>query len=236
MNKKFLSLPVPKNAYVISEGWIYSKDESSIHGHTDHFAIDYACPRMTPIFASASGWAIATYSNEKAISNKSGKPLMYKEKELGYGRGFFVQIYHPATKMFTRYYHMEKVADKIPFLQPKKQNDSYIGVGDNLQGKDYEKNDKTVYVKQGEIIGFVGNSGCEWGYEAYPKRPDPLQFPSWDETHVHFKVFTREENGKDTPFDPYDIRKDFDSYPWPSHIKPMGENHIWQMVKNGLPK
>lgn len=235
MNKKFLSLPVSENSYVISEGWQYSKEERSIHGISNHLGIDYACHRGTKVLAGSSGWAIASYKNRPFINEKTGEEVIYKGKKITCSRGYFVQIYHPETDFFTEYYHLEKNAHTIPFAKPVKHGNTFLPVGNDLQAHEYETYKMAVWVEQGDVIGYVGDSGLTWGYEDYPKRPDPDKFPSWDETHVHFKVSTRDSKGKEKEFDPYDIYKSFSFYPWPSHNKVMGKNHLWQKIKKGLP-
>lgn len=234
--KPFLHLPVPHDLYRISEGWVYSDEEFAIHGHREHLAVDYACPRLTPIFAAADGWAMGSYDNVPPVDATTGQTRTYMGKPIGFGRGFFVQIYHSDHDAFTRYYHLERIAESVPFYEPRSANSSYTAANDRLAGGAYVNSGIAIRVSQGAVVGYVGDSGLEWGYSGYPTRPDPARFPSWDETHLHLKVFARNEAGTDTPIDPYDIRGPLQDYPWPTHVRPMGPAHLWQVVREGLPR
>lgn len=233
--KKNLSLPVPKDIYTITEGWIYSNQESSIHGTKEHLGIDYSCPRGTKIFAAASGWAVASYRCRKLIDKTTGKPKTYKGKEITNSRGNFIQIFHPETQLITSYFHLVKIANSIPLTPPFRKGEELDTEVLSISPNEYDKYKHAVWIKQGAIIGFVGDSGLTWGYNDYPKRPDSKKFPSWDETHLHFRVHTQSETGEENVLDPYAIWKNFKSYPWPSHIKSIGKNHLWQKIEEGLP-
>lgn len=235
--KKSLSLPIPKDAYKITEGWIYSKEEQSIHGGSKHLGIDYACQRGTPVFAATDGWAISSYKRRVLTDKKTGQEILYKGKKITNSRGYFVQIFHHNTNLFTEYYHLEKIADNLPFGEPiQTGEDVLLPVGRDLPPEEYKTYKKALLVKRGDIIGFVGDSGLTWGYDDYPNRPDPKEFPSWDETHLHFRVYSKGKDETEEELDPYDVYKSFEYYPWTSHVKTMGKNHLWLNVKEGLPR
>jgi len=110
----YLTLPL-KNGFSISEGYIYSKNETSVHGRYFHYGIDYACPYGTPIYAAASGYAVAGYNRFTEL-NEDGTLKLYKGLPMGNGFGYFIQIYHPYNickvkgGRITQYGHLSKFA------------------------------------------------------------------------------------------------------------------------------
>ena len=238
MAKRYLSLPIRSGNYKISEGWVYSKKENEIHGKINHFAIDFTLPRGDKVFAAASGWAIASYYRFLIVDSETKKLLIFKDRPLGFGLGFFVQIYHTEVDRYTQYGHLENVSPRIPFARPRRMRDGrLIPIGHKVSPDRYPAYRKTIWVEKGEVIGFIGDSGLTWGYDDYPQRPDPLKFPSWDETHLHFEEFARDKTGRKIgQRDPYDVRKTYQFYSWPGHMRTLGPNLLWEKVEQGLPK
>jgi hypothetical protein len=83
------------------------------------------------------------------------------------------------------------------------------------------------------VVGFVGDSGCYWGYQEKPGyRPDPQKFPSLDGPNLHFMVFDRDAEGKmDRWFDPFGIYGKAVEYQNPK----LQENCYWLTSKEGRP-
>lgn len=227
MSKRYLSLPV-RGKYKITEGWLYSEQEKKIHGLEFHGGVDFAQPRNSPVYAAASGWAIASYSSNPFHDQKTGKSRRYRGKIVGMGLGNFVQIYHPDAKRFTQYGHLGKVTENIPFTKPRKLKDGrLIPVGHKVKPRDLKSYLKAVWVKRGEVIGYVGDSGLTLGYKDYPERPNPKKYPSWDETHLHFEEFVRNSRGLKQRHDPFDVYSSYEKYSWPGHKKFVGKNQLW---------
>lgn len=210
--KPFLVLPFKKQLYKVTEGWRYSEHEKAIHGFTGHAGIDFELPRGTEIFAAADGWTISSYFN--FIILKDGKPLLYQEKEIGLGLGNFVQIYHHESGLYTAYGHLETIDKVIPFHKPRKVGTHFWPIGHKINPNKLVDYSKAVFIKRGQSIGRVGDSGLTLGYYDYPTRPDPEQYPSWDEVHLHFEVFSRIGGKKIKKYlDPYGIKGGVEDYP-----------------------
>ncbi len=116
-NYKYLIHPL-KESPKITEGYLYTKEERDIHGFYFHKGIDYAASYRTPVYAAASGYAVAGY-HRFAILNDDNTPRLYKDKPFSTGLGYFVQIYHPykVCKIkggrITQYGHLSKFGDGI---------------------------------------------------------------------------------------------------------------------------
>lgn len=236
--KPFLNLPFYKQLYTITEGWHYSEEEKSIHGFSGHSAVDFRLPRSTPVLAAADGLAVASYFAYPL--KKMDQPVLYQEKQIWFGLGYFVQIYHPQNNLYTAYGHLEKVAPAVLFHKPIKKGEKYWPVGHKIKPENLTHYRFAKFVTAGEVIGFVGDSGLNWGYEDFPKRPDPQKFPSWDEVHLHFEVFERYGSRKKKRyFDPYGIKSVAEDYPnsYKSDL-PLGQKSplLWNMDINNLPK
>lgn len=227
MTGKYLSLPIRGN-YKITEGWFYSEQEKKIHGLSFHGGVDFAQSRGSKVLAAADGWAIASYSSNPFYDERTGELRRHRGKIVGMSLGNFVQIYHPNVKRFTQYGHLQQISEKIPFAKPRLLDDGrLIPIGHKLKPGDYRKYSKAVWVKRGEVIGHVGDSGLTWGYKDYPERPDPKMHPSWDETHLHFEEFIRNAHGAKRRRDPFDVYGSFIDYPWPGHKGRVGDDQIW---------
>ena len=130
-NISYLSLPL-KNDFQITEGYIYTEYERDVHGNYFHRGIDYVCPYGTPVYASASGYAVAGYHRYPLL--KSDKTLrLYKGLPISNGLGYFIQIYHPYSickvkgGRITQYGHLSKFSKglKTKNFKPTKINFEY---------------------------------------------------------------------------------------------------------------
>jgi murein DD-endopeptidase MepM/ murein hydrolase activator NlpD len=223
----YLKLPLMRcQGFKINEGWFYSEKEKQIHGRVIHGGVDFQAKRGEPVYATAGGWAISSYYN-RPIKNKDGSIRRYKEKPITMGMGYFVQIYHPENGRYTQYGHLEKIAEKIPFGTPRKRKEIYYPYGYKVKPESMKNSHYFVWINQGELIGYVGDSGLTWGYKDYPKRPSPKRYPSWDEIHLHFEEFTRDKNGrKIQQRDPFNLYNTFKYYP--KITKQISKNTLWE--------
>lgn len=222
--KPFLSLPFKEGTKLeITEGWFYSDEEKAIHGYEKHYGVDFATDRGTPVLATADGFALSSFHS--AWANKT-----YKDEKVGFGLGRFVQIWHPEAKVYTMYGHLERIENGIPYYEPVKQGDMWNPTVVNQSVEAMLK--KVKPVKRGDVIGYVGDTGLAWGYEETPTmRPDPKQFPSWDETHLHFEVYDRDEQGrKKNRYDPFDLYGQAQAY------QAMPARGLWLFGKNSQPQ
>jgi hypothetical protein len=116
-NYKYLIHPL-KESPKITEGYLYTKEERNIHGFYFHKGIDYVASYKTPVYACASGYAVAGY-HRFTVLNEDNTPRLYKNKPFSTGLGYFVQIYHPYKickvkgGRITQYGHLSKFADGI---------------------------------------------------------------------------------------------------------------------------
>lgn len=102
----------------IAEGYIYTQMERSIHSFFFHRGIDFEAPYGTPVYAAASGYAVAGY-HRFAIRNSTGTVRTYKNKPIANGFGYFVQIYHPKSVSdidggrITQYGHLSSISTPL---------------------------------------------------------------------------------------------------------------------------
>lgn len=214
----FLTLPFEKKNYQITEGWNYSEKEKEITGFTGHGGIDFELAFGSTILAAADGWAISSYMNFP-IKDEKGQVKLYQGKPLGFGYGYFVQIFHPKEvtgteiPLYTTYGHLLTITG-VPFHKPRKTGDSWWPVGNKVSPDLYPLYHHARYIKSGQVIGYSGFSGLTWGYDDYPNIPDPKFYPSWDKPHLHFEVATRVGYKKKKRFfDPYGIKSQAQDYP-----------------------
>lgn len=222
-----LSIPLKGPNATIGEGWKYSEEEKSIHGFANHNAIDFEAPRNTPVYAAADGYAISSFHSAPLVRIHQWKG------PLGFGLGNFVQMWHPELGVYTSYSHLERVNTKVvPYIEPK------CGETSCDPQVVYQSPDDIVkvakFVKRGELIGWVGDTGLGWGYVDKPGvRPDPKQFPSWDHTHLHFEVYDRDPVRflKQNRYDPYGWYGELAQY----QTGKMSPNALWKVDTKGRP-
>jgi hypothetical protein len=92
-NYRYLRHPLKESA-PITEGFLYTKDKRDILNQYFHKGIDYTSTHKTPVYASASGYAVAGY-HRYTVLNEDNTPRLYDGKPFSSGLGYFVQIYHP---------------------------------------------------------------------------------------------------------------------------------------------
>lgn len=227
----FLRLPFEKGTKTqITEGWEYSDEETAIHGYKRHFAVDFAADRGTPVYAAADGIA---YSSFMRLFPPSESHKTFKERRVGAGLGHFVEILHGGDDLRTQYGHLQKVAEAIPYFPPEVRDQDVL-YPQIVHAPVDELMKKGRAVRRGDLIGWVGDSGLSWGYEETPDfRPDPKEFPSWDETHVHFEVYDRDDRGiKRHRFDPFGL---YDHAPAYQSFKPTAKG-LWLLDYEGKPR
>jgi murein DD-endopeptidase MepM/ murein hydrolase activator NlpD len=203
----FLALPLAKNVspLKVSQGWLYSEDEKSIHPDIPtHYAVDFPVAWGTEVYAPADGMAVASYHTYDMTDSKG--------RIIGYGLGLFIQIWHEGPQLYSLYAHLSGVNDKlVPYMAPTLE-------GGNWQPRkalyvpieEFKKNAKPV--KRGDLIGHAGYTGLRLGYDETPANPvsvDPKKDKTWDPhgSHLHWEVYTRTPDGgaKDKRYDPFGL-------------------------------
>lgn len=262
--KPYLTLPFrqkdlpqikEKAFYNITEGFRYSRAEQHLHGGILHAGIDFAIPYGTPIVAPCDGIAISSY-HSVLIKTIDGTTKNFKNKFLGFGLGYFVQIYVANMDRIVQLGHMSDIHQNIPFSPPiqiDKQGLEWNPTNHQLSIEELSKNSQAVPIKRGDLLGWVGYSGMRWGYNDYisnsprPVLIDKNQNISYDEPHIHLEEARRiplnttieiEKNkaGQKTSWrDPYDIYLSYRNYPTPIRPRPMGPEPIFIVNNNNLP-
>lgn len=244
--KPFLTLPFLKGTqFRVTEGYVYSAEETAVHGITNHAANDFAALKNgqwapgTPVVAAHDGWAIAFFHTnplDRNVKVPDGRTC----KVVGMGLGNGVQVWEPNQDVSTGYGHLQAVAAGIPVLDASKRVEHNLTFWDPLPlyvqpSLLLESAPKPVWVKRGQIIGYLGNSGLSCDYDEFPgvKRDEQAQ-RSWDEPHVHFDVFRRDANGskgRGIRWDPFDKYAQAPAY---ADLK-QGPRGLWLLNKKGLP-
>lgn len=249
-----LQFPVLEQSYDVTEGWIYSDWEQSIHGNVNHVAVDIEAEYGSPIIAAHDGYAVASYEMhwQKNSSDELDcnfrlwtNPETQETAEVGFGVGYFVQIYEPTTERYTQYAHLARLSDKIERGSYNSPDEQDSGCWENFA--DGHKVWKPLipffatWVERGEVIGYMGNSGLCFGRHRYQGPGDVCDAAgSWDETHLHFAVYDRANYGTGSPTDrkdPYDLHQQQEPYPDEYSPAPLtGANVLWELDGRGMPK
>ena len=209
-SQPYLHLPFRAEKFYVEEGWYYSAEEQAIHLYKKHGGIDFRLQRGMPILAAHSGYALASYQHR--IRRYKGRDLLYQGKPVGFGYGYFVVIWNPAIKRGTLYGHCQKLSPRLPFVKPTGKFPNLISKLYSLSAAEIIKRGKRVWA--GQVIGWAGDQGCTWGYNDYPRRPDPKKFPSHDGVHLHFEEFGKKPSGQRVAYrDPFGIYKSYKQYP-----------------------
>lgn len=200
--KPFLSVPfsyAEREKLTISEGWKYTEEEKAVHGYATHYAVDFAAPRGTPIYAATSGYAISSFHIAYAGEHEG--------KKVGFGLGRFVQIWNPQQKVYVSYSHLDGVGAGIPYIAPKKGKtaEGLVTYDPTIVYQPLAEVMKVAkFVRKGQLVGYVGDTGLSWGYQENLTKRDVKKYPSWDETHLHFEVYRRSAGGsKAERYDPF---------------------------------
>lgn len=249
----FLTLPFRRsdlpsdNPYEITEGWIYSEEERSIHGSINHGAIDFAAKKGTPLLTPVKR-ALAVSSYEKTWArNEDGSIRVYEKDgrrgEVSIGFGFFVEL-RLEDDQIIQLAHMSEVNPKIPFHDPTydQATNSWKPTVFNMPTGELRAKRLGVEVQLGEELGLLGHSALMWGRQIdYMKGSrkvtlSPEEDVPWDEDHTHMVLAKRINMVKSGEIDPFDIRGQYHLYPSPSRpTLKMGPNHVWILGPDGLP-
>lgn len=241
----YLTLPFRKSevkSYNITEGWVYSRNEKAVHGFKVHGGVDYHVAYGTPVVAPCDGLAISSYHSFPLL-NEDESPKTLEGKKLYFGLGYFVQIYNPEVNRFIQLGHLSDISNNIPFSLPVFSEDTWTPTNHILKISELKNNSMVAKLHRGDLVGYVGYSGLRWGYDDYvegSKRPVVLDFKkykSFDESHVHFEDFFRDqETGKKGwQRDPYDVYLSWSNYPTPKRKRSMGKEPLFYLDENGLP-
>lgn len=220
----------------IEAGYLYSADETAMHGISQHGAIDFALARGTTILAPADGWAICTYG-EMQLTN-DGQPRLISlaqaqqhssidKLRLPSGDGpwpawygsFVLQIWHGSGR-YTQYAHIDWVDERIPYFAPTVQDNADLKHHPILRAPLNEYRRQAIKVKKGQVIAVSGMTGCGWGQRCYETadfnkhgRPDfrGSDYTYWDQSHLHFVVMGQRAGKARKPryiWDPFGIYGD----------------------------
>ncbi len=265
--KQFMTIPLSRSwlemnsvDYLITEGWRYSIEETSIHKLVSHGSVDYAVPYGTPIYAPTDGWIHASYYNTTLWA--VGKRQMYQGKTLNYGLWYWVQIIRPDPQdpfntdkiTFIQLAHLSRfspsVAETIAWLSYiydagedaiKINNYSLSSqdLADIVRGKSVSH---IIPIKQWDLIGYVGNSWLEQGEDVGPRyKPkshikDPRN--SRDEPHIHVNIYKRSLDGSKKRWsiqDPYYLQTTADRYPTHINGLTLTSWHLFKSFDGKLP-
>jgi hypothetical protein len=263
ITQPFMTIPLSRQrlnkkniSYKITEWWVYTTWEQSIHGIINHKSVDYAVPYGTPVYAPTDGWIHASYYN--TTLGAIGKRVMYKGKSINYGLWYRVQLIHPDPSdllnpdkvTFVQMAHLSRFSPRIaktiqwlPYI--------YDVAEDAVKINNYSLSSQTltmilkgrksrsmIYVKQWDLIWYAGNSGLEQDEEIgswyIPKMhiKDPKN--SRDEPHIHLQLYNRLPDGSKKPGSTKDPYNQWTVATWPQY--PTHDNWLilnpWNLFKS----
>jgi len=199
---KFLKLPFRERdgqgSLTISEGWLTSNDEIPFTGDFTHGALDLEFANSAkhgyglPVLAAADGVAYYSY---QYLSGTFTDPDNTTH-QVGLGAGLVVEIQH-SNGWVTQYIHLSKVAKGIPYLGATE--DSAVPGDWSPSGILQPRSallKAGVPVKQGQVIGWQGDTGIGYDYkdafdgvtgQVAPR--DRVALPPWDPAQLHFQLY-----------------------------------------------
>lgn len=232
----------------ITSDWKTAQDEMPIALDEEHMALDFEGVKYgRPVVAMADGEVVATFqsgvargaANQEAPYNTLWTdPITGRQGYLGYA-GLIVDVIFDKTDgagvpYRAQYFHLGGFplnadgALAIAYHEPTRKPD--VTTIDGKMAKVYVPeglNDPTVKrtrVKAGDIIGYIGDSGINFGYDDVidpvtgviaPR--DRAASPPWDPqgagavvpledaAQLHLEVFTRGPDGAKRRLDPLDL-------------------------------
>ncbi len=232
-----------------TQGWVTSPDELAIddevngdlHQANDLELVttpDYGYGR--PIVAAASG---RMYYSYQYISG-SWTDSAGKTHQVGWGGGLFVEIRHAQDQpgnpgWVTQYIHLSAVAPGIPYLAPTAVPDPNDPAHPDWKPAGILQDDNTLWsigvpVQQGQIIGYMGDSGVglDWKDNFNPATGtitprDRRALPPWDPPQLHFQLYQGRVNGaKQNIVDPFALWAQVcpgEWKPFQPHTNPYGQ-------------
>lgn len=233
LSKQFMTIPLSRTwlkrhniDYQISEWWIYSTGEQTIHGLINHRSVDYVVPYGTPVYAPVDGFIQASYYN--TTLGEIGKRTMYQDKTINYGLWYWVQIVYPdpahpldpSKVTFIQIAHLSRfaatIAQTIKWLdyvydaaEDAVKIDNYALTYTQLAFILRGMNTRVIPVKQWDLIGYAGKSGLEWWEEIWswyvPKMYTKDPNLSRDEAHLHVQLYERWDTWWKKPWSTKDI-------------------------------
>jgi murein DD-endopeptidase MepM/ murein hydrolase activator NlpD len=242
----------------IEAGYLYSPEETAMHGISRHGAIDFGLPRGTAVLAPADGWAVCTYGEVQLT--QQGEPRLiglpeatkHTPRELlsipdlpgtswpaWYG-SFVVQIWHGQGR-YTQLAHVDWVREDIPYFAPTVTEKGDLSHNQILRATVDELRQVGRFVKQGEVVAQVGMTGCGWGMRSFEfaevaadGRPDfrSSHYWYWDQPHLHFMVFGARRGKARRPesvWDPFGLySNDRQQYPMHCGQWPKVRHSLWR--------
>ena len=228
----FLKLPFRRADGLLSlwdsEGWITSPDELAIDGEVNgdlHGANDLELVNTpdhgygAPILAAASGRAYYSYQYISGSWTDAAGAV----HQVGLGAGLVVEVRHAQDQpdkrgWVTQYIHLSRVAPGIPYLAPVAVDDPNDPVRPDWFPAPIVQDDDTLWnlgvpVRQGQVIGYQGDSGIglDWkdNFDVATGQITPRNrhmLPAWDPPQLHFQLYQGRINGaKQNIVDPFGL-------------------------------
>lgn len=212
-----------------SEAWLTSPDELAIDGEVNgdlHAANDLEFVNKPdygyglPVLAAADGRAYFSYQYTSGIWTDPATGITH---QVGWGAGLFVEIRHakdqPGNRGWvTQYIHLSKVAPGLPYLKPDAVSDPADPTHPDWFPTGILKEDNALWnvgvpVKQGQVIGYQGDTGIGFGWkdnfdpatgQVAPRNRAVLK--PWDPPQLHFQLYQGRVNGvKQNIVDPFGL-------------------------------